>query len=125
MLPLYILSALKTPAFKLLTNCMLDEKVYMTYKLLSMPISSMTVLFYPRLYSVSNLLSDDNFGAVEEETNLIKKPKCRPLRREHIHHTGCYLLDDGEYLNLILGTNAEQDFVQQIFGYNNAVEMRT
>ncbi len=55
LLPLYTLTALKTPGFKLLQGCKLDEKITWIYKLLNMPISQIPYFFYPRIYKVSDI----------------------------------------------------------------------
>lgn len=52
MLPLYLLSVIKTPGFKLLTACRLDDKIHSIYKLTSMSMETMSYQLYPRIYAV-------------------------------------------------------------------------
>ena len=56
LLPLNILSALKTPALKLLPNAKIDEKVYWVYKILSMSMTHVPYFFYPRIYKINDII---------------------------------------------------------------------
>lgn len=56
LLPLNILSTLKTPALKLLSNTKIDEKIYWTYKILSMSLQQIPYFFYPRIYKVNDII---------------------------------------------------------------------
>lgn len=55
LIPLYTLTALKTPAFKLLNGTKLDYKISSIYSLLNMPISRMPYFFYPRVYKITDI----------------------------------------------------------------------
>lgn len=55
MLPLNLLSAMKTPAFRLLTLSNLDEKIAQIYSLASKPESFFAYFFYPRIYEVTDI----------------------------------------------------------------------
>jgi len=55
MLPLYILSIIKNPAFKLLTACRLDDKIYHIYKLTSLSMETFQYILYPRVYPVQDI----------------------------------------------------------------------
>jgi protein transport protein SEC24 len=56
LLPLNILSALKTPALKLLPNTKVDDKVYWIFKILSMSLTHVPYFFYPRIYKVNDII---------------------------------------------------------------------
>ncbi len=58
--PLYMLSAIKTPAFRLLSMSKLDEKIAMLYKLVTMGFNQMAVLLYPRIYSIHDFCENMN-----------------------------------------------------------------
>jgi protein transport protein SEC24 len=67
LLPLYTLSTLKSPAFKLLGNSKLDEKVAWLQKLLSLPHSLTPYLLYPRIYRVTDIGGvDSGYGQYTE-----------------------------------------------------------
>lgn len=55
MLPLYLLSAIKNPAFKLLTACRLDDKIRDIYRLVSLSMETMPYTLYPRVYPVQDI----------------------------------------------------------------------
>lgn len=57
LLPIYVLSAMKTHAFRLISNTnQLDMKVYQVHRFLSMPFGKAPYLFYPRVYCVTNVM---------------------------------------------------------------------
>ena len=53
--PLYILSFLKNPAFKLLSATNLDLKIYWMMKLMSVSMEEFSYLIYPRIYEVTDI----------------------------------------------------------------------
>ena len=55
LLPLYILSTMKTPALKLMPNTRIDDKIYWIAKILSMPLGSAPFFFYPRIYKITDM----------------------------------------------------------------------
>jgi len=95
-LPLYILSALKNPAFSLLSRCSVDKKIAEIFRLVSLPMQNYTFLFYPRLYRVTDLVSEEcDFGEVDPDSGYIIKPRCRPCRTKSLSLFEVYLIDDG------------------------------
>ena len=57
-MPVYILSAMKTHAFKLLSNSrQLDRKVFTIQKLLSIPFGKVPYLLYPRVYCITDVVN--------------------------------------------------------------------
>ena len=56
LLPIYLLSAMKNPAFKMsLQNRRLDNKVYWIHRFLNMGFGKAPYLFYPRIYKVTDV----------------------------------------------------------------------
>jgi hypothetical protein len=53
--PLFLLSVLKTPAFRLLDKVKVDTKIAAIYKLVTMSFNQMAVFLYPRVYPVTDL----------------------------------------------------------------------
>lgn len=80
-LPLYLLSIIKRPAFKLLTACRLDNKIQETYKLVSMSMETLTYVLYPRVYPVQDIGESEDYGHTSEETQLIVKPVLTACRQ--------------------------------------------
>ena len=104
--PLYMLVAIKSAAFTLLSNkrWTADDKIAEIYRLVSMPIGSMSYFFYPRLYRITDIIQEDcDFGEIDSESGLIVKPKARPCRMKSLSHFEVYLVDDGSYLTVLVG----------------------
>ena len=55
MLPLYLLSIIKNPGFKLLTSCRLDEKIAAIYNLVPLSMETFSYVLYPRVYPIQNI----------------------------------------------------------------------
>ena len=55
MLPLYLLSAVKNPAFRLLTVCKIDQKIYEIYRLVSLSMEEFSYVLYPRVYKMTDV----------------------------------------------------------------------
>ena len=55
LLPLYLLSAVKNPAFRLLTVCKIDQKIYEIYRLISLSMEEFSYALYPRVYKLTDL----------------------------------------------------------------------
>ena len=118
LLPIYVLSVMKTHAFRLLSNSRrLDLKVYQAQRFLSIPFGKVPYLFYPRIYRVTDVLEvpgrQHSYGATDvnldwgfftdETEQTIVKPMVVPARQEKITSADAYLMDNGEYLNLFIG----------------------
>lgn len=54
--PLLILSALKSPAFRLLNVCKLDYKIAQLYRIVTLSFSELSCMLYPRIYPVTDLV---------------------------------------------------------------------
>ena len=61
LLPLNILSVLKSPALRMLSNSRLDEKIHWIHKFMSMPLNLIPYYFYPRIYKVTDIGEDVRF----------------------------------------------------------------
>lgn len=125
LLPLYTLTALKTPGFKLLQGCKLDEKISWLYKIMRMPISQVPYFFYPRIYRVSDIGQDVrhlNFltkqgctwGQYADDATLMTKPQCFPATLEKLDSQNAYLLDNADYLYLYLGNQVSDSFIYNV-----------
>jgi hypothetical protein len=124
LLPLYILSALKTNALRLLSSSrQLDNKVYCTLKMLRNGLTKMAYQLYPRIYPITditdalgNTMGFDStpcgwgFYVDEAKANLVV-PKTTSASRDSIHSDGAYIIDDGEYINLFVGSDVPEEFV--------------
>ena len=120
---------MKTHAFKLLSNSqMLDEKVYQMQRFLSIPFVKVPYLFYPRIYSITNVIclpgkqrgygDVDNgidWGMFTDETEtMVVKPKIIGGEHKKISSGEAYIMDNGEYINLMLGSKIPNAFANMV-----------
>jgi len=84
---------------------MVDKKMAEIYRLISMPINNFNYFFYPRLYRITDLLDEEcDFGQVDEESGYIIKPRCRPCRIKSVSLFDVYLIDDAQFLTILVGS---------------------
>ena len=82
----------------------IDEKIADLYRIVSMPMANMSYLFYPRLYKISDIISEQcKFGEVDEDSGLIFKPPAKHLRANSLSHFESYIVDDGNQLTFFVG----------------------
>lgn len=103
MLPLYLLSALKKPALKMLSQTVPDVKMAQVVHLLGMSMEQMSYLLYPRIYKITDIGHSDTYGHTDESTQLIVKPHCLPCRGSKLSHSEAFIIDNGQYLTLLVG----------------------
>jgi protein transport protein SEC24 len=115
LLPMYTLTALKTPAFKLLYNCKLDAKIYWVYKIMRMPISMTPYFFYPRIYRVTMVGEvDAGWGDYAEGASFMSKPNCYPATLSKLGSKDAYVIDNGEYIFLYIGNQVPDNFIYNV-----------
>jgi hypothetical protein len=128
-MPIYILSAMKTHAFRLMkSDQMLDEKIYQIQRFLGMSFVKVPYMFYPRIYDITNVIDlpgnqrtmgdidagiDWGFFSDETEATLVK-PKIIAGEYKKISNGSAYLMDNGEYLNLFIGSKIPQEFAYNV-----------
>lgn len=132
LLPIYTLSAMKTHAFRLLANSQrLDEKVAEIQKWLGVPFGKVPYMFYPRVYRVTNVTelpgrqrsygdqnSSVDWGYFTDETEQsIVKPKVQACEIKKISSSEAYVLDDGDYINLLIGSKVPPEFCAEVLGH--------
>lgn len=115
----FMLCSFKTPAFKIAINvCPLDEKVFWSYKFMHMSFNMLPYIFYPRLYCITDILnvigSQRSYGDVlaniswgfftDESEQTIVRPRAHPCIFEKIKPEHAYILDNGEYLNILVNS---------------------
>lgn len=124
LLPLYLLSAVKNPAFRLLTVCKIDQKIYEIYRLISLSMEEFSYALYPRVYKLTDLGQNDSYGYVDEQTELLVKPVAQPCRFTKAFYTETLLIDNGEYLTLMVGHETPTEFLSEVFGVEDYGQLR-
>jgi len=121
LLPLYILSLLKSPAFTARSGVKLDERTSSLIEMKCLPLNQLMQSIYPDLYRIDNLelakTQEDEDGAV------VAVPERLQLSAENISLSGVYLMDRGDILYLYLGKVAPQFFCEKIFNVSRMVDV--
>jgi len=68
LLPLYLLSGLKKPALKMLTQTSVDQKLAQTQAILAMSMEQLSYQMYPRIYKVTDIAQSESWGHTDENT---------------------------------------------------------
>ena len=86
LLPLYLLVALKKPAFRLLTQTLLDTKIAQVFSILCMSMEQLSYELYPRIYKITDIGESESYGHTDETTQLMVKPQMLPCRGSKLSH---------------------------------------
>ena len=132
-MPLYVLSAMKTHAFKLLSSSrQLDNKIYWAQKWLGIPFGKVPYLFYPRVYCITDILdvvgNQKSYGSdktsvkwgffTDESCQSMVKPKALAAHTQNITNGDVYIMDNGEYINLFVGSQIDQQFAEYVSSFS-------
>jgi hypothetical protein len=117
LMPIYLLSAFKHPAFEVLSaHNFLDHKVAQVYKWLGICFNIVPYLLYPRIYCITEIpyivgnqrsygKEDVEWGFFTDETETaIVKPKILAACKDKLTSEDAYLLDNGEYMNVLISS---------------------
>ena len=125
LLPLLLLSVVKNPAFRLLTVSKIDEKIYEIYRLISLSMETFSYVLYPRMYKITDIGQNENYGYTDETTEMIVKPNLIPCQYSKTYYAETLLIDNGEFLTLFVGHKTPTEWLYEIFGVNDYQELRT
>lgn len=135
LLPLYILSLMKSPLYRGGDAIKSDERSSLVYRMLTMPVSFSKLFIYPRLYGLHDI--DDQCGRpdpspsfpsslppgvaphpsdIELQQPPVVIPPALNLTAERLSTEGVYLLDSGADLYLWCGRSAPQQLLMALFG---------
>ena len=78
---------------------------------------------YPRIYKVTDIGTSDTYGHTDESTQFIVKPNLLPCRGSKLSHKEAFIVDNGEFLTLLVGSDCPQDFLYDIFGVETASQL--
>ncbi|CAK4085636.1 unnamed protein product [Aphanomyces euteiches] len=124
LLPLYIMSLMKSPAFRGGTDIGSDERSHVQYTLYNMSVPHSRCFIYPRLFSLLDLpaeagLPSDNPQAVTAGNDKIVLPPVLNLSVERLNTEGAFLLEDTINLYLWVGRSLNPRFVSSLFGVDS------
>ena len=93
-----------------------------------MPFGKAPLLLYPRVYNITDILdvvgkqqsygdSDSNLNwgfFTDESCQSIVKPKITHAHPDKVNRTGAYVMDNGEYISLFIGSEIEDSFPPEV-----------
>lgn len=121
LLPLLILSLLKSPAFTTRPGVKLDERTAALIMMKCLPLSQLIQTLYPDMYRVDSLELANTKD--DEDGNPVPHPDRLQLSAEHVALNGAYLLDCGDQMLLFLGKVLQPFFCEKMFGVSKPVDV--
>ncbi|OQS04365.1 transporter Sec24, partial [Thraustotheca clavata] len=123
LLPLYIMSLMKNPAFRGGNDIGSDERSAFQYILNNMSVPLSRTFIYPRLFSLLEMpqeaglpVEGDAPGVMTAGSERIQLPPVVNLSVERLNTEGAFLLDDTVSLHLWLGRSVSPRFLMSLFG---------
>lgn len=115
MLPLYCNTAMKLPAFSL-SGVPVDARLFSIHSLFGMTVHQSRLLFYPSIYSLHDISSQDQQPGTINTSEMVVLPNLVPCSLNAMSSEGVYLLYNGEVMLLYIGHNTNSEFLQNVFG---------
>lgn len=115
--PLMILSFLKHEVFtpvSVKASKEMDYSNYLRVKLNFLNIDETMLHFLPYLFSI-HTMAEENAGFYAEDGNFVF-PSLLSLTINNLKTDGIYLMDDGEHLYMLVGTEVSPDLLNNLFG---------
>ena len=137
-LPLYIHSFLKRGSLNYpQKGSNYVKSVYLLMKIMREPILNTIKFLYPKMYRIDNIeneqysaisegliLSHSDIGNYNSEFNFYQKPMLIRLSKDCIDMDKSYLIDDGNYISLIIFDKLNKDFYLNLFNLNSFEEIK-
>jgi len=112
-LPLYVMGMLKSPAFRGGVDITPDMRTYIWTRLENLMVSQLSAYYYPRMIALHNIPGD---CGIPDEDGVVTLPEMLNLTSESMTQDGVFLLEDGETLNVWIGSVVDPGFLQAVFG---------
>ena len=110
LLPLCTLGLVKHPLFQ--DGLAADERSFLFSFVNSMPCYVSVAFVCPRLF---HLTSFDQLACIPDESGRVYLPTPLTLSSESVSSDGLYLLDDGRYMYLYIGSDLPAAFLEDVF----------
>jgi len=114
LLPLYVGSLRKMPAFRSGSDVRMDERVAGLCNVLGLPIAQSALLIYPRVYPVAPL--PEKAGWPTGVGDNVHLPNTVASSHDRLLKDGAYLIDTGVNLYWYTCAEATSDTINRIFG---------
>lgn len=110
LLPLCTLGLVKHPLFQ--DGLAADERSFLFAFVSSMPCYVSVAFVCPRLFSLSEM---EGAACIPDQEGRIFLPNPLTLSSESISQQGLYLLDDGRYMYLYIGSELHAQVIEEVF----------
>ncbi|KAN0026908.1 hypothetical protein ACTFIU_009584 [Dictyostelium citrinum] len=114
LMPIYILSMMKTPCFRLSPDISQDLRYFYLNLYASSAPSRIIPLIYPRTYPIHNLLPGD--GYKHPNYDHIVLPSFIRLSADQISQNGIYIHEDGRQIMVWIQQFAATNYLRDLFG---------
>ena len=88
-----------------------------------MSMEQFSYLIYPHIYKVTDIGHSETYGHTDDNTELIVKPHCLPCRGSKLSHHEAFIIDNGQFLTLLVGQSCPSEFLMDIFGVETSGEL--
>ncbi|CAF1672983.1 unnamed protein product, partial [Adineta ricciae] len=112
LLPLYMLSMIKSTAFRAGSSIKADERAYYIDLCKTLPTKYLMKIFYPDLYPIHTI--EDQSRIVQDGEDELYIPARAHLSFQYIDAHGAYILDTNEYIYIYIGRAISDHFVQSV-----------
>ncbi|CAF3954917.1 unnamed protein product [Rotaria sordida] len=113
LVPLYMLSMIKSTAFRAGSATRIDDRAYYLDLCKTLSIPYLMQIFYPDLYPIHTI--EDKSQIVQDGEDELHVPERVHLSFQYIDSNGAYLLDTSEYIYIYIGKSISDHFVQNVF----------
>ncbi|XP_058800430.1 protein transport protein Sec24A [Phymastichus coffea] len=112
LLPMYIVSLLKSRGFRFGLSTRLDDRVFAMCQLKTLPLNQLIQLIYPDFYAVHEFVNKQ----IEEVDGQIVLPNRLHLSAEKLDSRGVFLLDNLDHMYLYVSKNVHPSFCYNVLG---------
>ena len=129
LLPLYVLATMKNVAFRGGTDVHPDQRVQAFYLINELFVADMKHFVYPRMFALHEMGPEagtplnTNGKEIDPETiagrKQIQLPPVVNLSVERLSSNGVFLLDNGNEMNLYVGSSADLNILGSLFGVHS------
>ncbi|CAF1187664.1 unnamed protein product [Rotaria sp. Silwood1] len=113
LLPLYMLSMIKSTAFRAGSSTKIDDRAYYLDLCKTLPTQYLMQIFYPDLYPIHTI--EEKSQVVQDGEDELHVPERVQLSFQYIDSHGAYILDTSEYIYIYIGKAISDHFVQNVF----------
>ena len=114
LLPIFVLSLLKHPAFALHSATSYDSRVQALNDFKSMPLDCFMAYIYPRLYGL-HTLTEQNIKEDDDGNETLSVPRLA-LSAEKLTRYGLYLMEYGLGMFIWVSKDSPQELIQNVLG---------